>query len=264
MNNLTGRSQHSPRHCPVLADAIASQLVRNGKYEAVDHKSSNYRPISLLSSFSKLLEKLMYKRLYNFLKCYKILNAEQFGFRLGHATSHATTLVISNIADAFEKKLLTIGVFLDLSKAFDTIDHDILLYKLNYYGIRGTACEWFKSYLSGRTQQVQFNNCLSSTIKPITSSVPQGLILVLFYMYLYFMLTILKTAWISAQMYRLLMILTSLLLVKIYNQSIQKLILNLKNIDEWIVATDDAPSCEVPSRRRTIKPPAWQKDYYMF
>ena len=160
--------------------------------------------------------------------------------------------------------MLTIGVFLDLSKAFDTIDHDILLYKLNYYGIRGTAFEWFKSYLSGRTQQVQFNNCLSSTIKPITSSVPQGLILVLFYMYLYFMLTILETAWISAQMYRLLMILTSLLLVKIYNQSIQKLILNLKNIDEWIVATDDAPSCEVPSRRRTIKPPAWQKDYYMF
>ena len=64
----------------------------------------------------------MYKRLYNFLKCYNILNAEQFEFRLGHATSHATTLVISNIADAFEKKLLTIGVFLDLSKAFDTID----------------------------------------------------------------------------------------------------------------------------------------------
>ena len=67
---------------------------------------------------------------------------------------------------------------MDLSKAFDTIDHDILLYKLiYYYGIRGTAFVWFKSYLSGRTQQVQFNNCLSSTIKPITSSVPQGSIL---------------------------------------------------------------------------------------
>ena len=68
------------------------------------------------------------------------------------STSHATTLVISNIADAFEKKLLTIGVFLDLFKAFDTIDHDILLYELNYYEIRGIAFEWFKSYLSGRTQ----------------------------------------------------------------------------------------------------------------
>ena len=83
---------------------------------------SNYRPISLLSSFSKLLEKIMYKRLYNFLKCYNILNAKQCGFRPGHATSHATTQVISNIVDTFEKKLLTIGVFLDLSKAFDTID----------------------------------------------------------------------------------------------------------------------------------------------
>ena len=72
----------------------------------------------------------MYKRLYDLLKCYNILNAKQFGFRPGHATSHATRLVISNIADAFEKKLLTIGVFLDLSKAFDTIDQWFLTWAL--------------------------------------------------------------------------------------------------------------------------------------
>ena len=71
---------------------------------------TNYRPVSLLSSLSKLLEKIMYKRLYNFLKWYNIFNVEQFRFRPGHPTSHVTTLVISNIADAFEKKLLTIGV----------------------------------------------------------------------------------------------------------------------------------------------------------
>ena len=140
----------------------------------VSNNWSSRRRWLRLEAFKKTLR----HRLHNittFLKCYNILNAEQFGFRPGHATSHATTLVISNIADAFEKKLLTIGVFLDLSTAFDTIDHDILLYKLIYYGIRGTAFEWFKSYLSGRTQQVQFNNCLSSTIKPITSSVPSRL-----------------------------------------------------------------------------------------
>ena len=149
-------------------------------------------------------------------------------FAQEHATSHGTTLIISNIADAFEKKLLTIGVFLSLSKAFDTIDHDILLYKLNYYyGIRGTAFEWFKSYLSGRTQQVQFNNCLSSTIKPITSSVPQGSILgpLLFILYVNDSRNCLG---FSTNVSFADAILTSLLLVKIYNQSIQKLILNLK------------------------------------
>ena len=73
---------------------------------------------------------------------YNIFNAEQFGFCPGHVTSHVTTLVVSNIADAFEKKLLTIGVFLDLSKAFDTIGHDILLYELIYYRIQETAFEW--------------------------------------------------------------------------------------------------------------------------
>ena len=150
----------------------------------------NYRPISLLSSFSKLPEKIMHKILYNFLKCYNILNAEQFGFRPGHATSHAITLVISNIADAFEKKLLTIGVFLDLSKAFDTIDHDILFYKLTYYGIRGTTFKWFKSYLSGRTQQVQFNNCLSSNQSLARYLKSQFWV----FFYSYFMLTILETA----------------------------------------------------------------------
>ena len=120
------------------------------------------------------------------------------------------------------KKLLTIGVFLDLSKAFDTI----LLYKLNYYGIRGTAFEWFKSYLSGRTQQVQFNNCLSSTIKPITSSVPQGSILgpLLFILYVNDFRNCLDFGTNVSFADDTNIIIT----VKIYNQSIQKLILNLK------------------------------------
>ena len=176
----------------------------------------------------------MYKRLYNFLKCYNILNAEQFEFRPGHATSHATTLVISNIADAFEKKLLTIAVFLDLSKAFDTIDHDILLYKLNYYGIRGTAVESFKSYLSGRTQQVQFNNCLSSTIKPITSSVPQGSILgpLLFILYVNDFRNCLDFSTNVSFADDTNIFITGKNIQSVYS----KTNLELKNIDEWMTA----------------------------
>ena len=115
---------------------------------------------------------------------------------------------------------------MDLSKAFDTIDHDILLYKLNYYGIRGIAFEWFKSYLSGRTQQVQFNNCLSSTIKPITSSVPQGSILgpLLFILYVNDFRNCLDFSTNVSFADDTNIFITD----KMYNQSIRKLILNLK------------------------------------
>ena len=176
----------------------------------------------------------MYKRLYNFLKCYNILNAEQFRFRPGHATSLSTTLVISNIADAFEKKLLTIGVFLDLSKAFGTIGHDILLYKLNYYGIRGTAFEWFNSYPSGRMQQVQFNNCLSSTIKPITRSVPQGSILgpLLFILYVNDFRNCLDFSTNVSFADDSNIFITGKNIQSVYS----KTNLELKNIDEWMTA----------------------------
>ena len=134
---------------------------------------ANYRPISLLSCISKILEKLVYTRLYSFLKKFNIISNSQFGFRKGHSTSHLTSLLTDQLASSFNNKMPSLGVFLDLSKAFDTINHEILLKKLSYYGIRGTVHNWFKSYLTGRTQQVKFN-ATTSNIKPITSSVPQG------------------------------------------------------------------------------------------
>ena len=109
---------------------------------------SNYRPISLLSVFNKLLEKLMCKRLVSFLEQNKTFFNNQFGFRAGHSTGHAILSIIDKIQRAIDNKEFSCGVFLDFSKAFDTINHDILLKKLEYYGIRGIAKTWFSSYLT--------------------------------------------------------------------------------------------------------------------
>ena len=137
---------------------------------------NNYRPISLLPAQSKILEKIMHRRLYSFLTNNNIYRKLQFGFRKKHSTNHAATAFIEYIRNAFESKEFAISVFIDLSKAFDTIDHAILLDKLYNYGIRGTAHNWFHSYLHNQTQQVECGGVLPST-KSILSGVPQGSIL---------------------------------------------------------------------------------------
>ena len=138
---------------------------------------NNYRPISLLSSFSKILEKIVYKRLYSFFDRFNLFSNSQFGFRRIHSTSHANCLLVDKVAAAFEKKLCTFRIFIDLSKAFDTINHKILLHELHHYDIRGTALNWFLSYLTGRNQQVCHNSAASSNINTINLLVPQALIL---------------------------------------------------------------------------------------
>ena len=109
---------------------------------------NNYRPISLLPTFAKLIEKLVHKRLYNFLSSQSLFYPSQYGFRPQHSTNHAVHEFIDNTIQSVENKKHTLSVFLDLSKAFDTIDHTILINKLNWYGVRGRALGWFKSYLS--------------------------------------------------------------------------------------------------------------------
>ena len=118
----------------------------------------------------------MHKRLYNFLGHNNILYQSQYGFREKHSTTEAILEFISDTVESMENKKSTIGVFLDLSKAFDTINHNILLQKLDYYGIRGIAKTWFKDYLSNRKQYVNYENHNSQQMNLICG-VPQGSIL---------------------------------------------------------------------------------------
>jgi len=137
---------------------------------------SNYRPISVLPIFSKILEKIMCKRLFSYLEQNNLLTDKQYGFRENHATYMAIIDLVDKISEELDKKKFTLGIFIDLSKAFDTINHEILLGKLQQYGIRGTAQNWFKSYLSNRYQYVQLDDHISNKLL-INCGVPQGSIL---------------------------------------------------------------------------------------
>ena len=137
---------------------------------------SNYRPISLLPSLSKLLEKIVHKRLYFFLEINKILIDNQFGFRQKHSTIDAVTKFVTETCTSLDNNESTLAVYLDLSKAFDTIDHTILLNKLEFYGIRGQALDWFSSYLYQRKQFVHYMGN-DSHVETIKCGVPQGSVL---------------------------------------------------------------------------------------
>ena len=118
----------------------------------------------------------MYNRLSRFLNNHNILSDNQYGFRKHHSTAYALACLYDKISSAIENKECTVGIIIDLSKAFDTVDHNILISKLEHYGVRGTALRWFKSYLSNRQQYVEFNGISSESCK-IKCGVPQGSIL---------------------------------------------------------------------------------------
>lgn len=146
-------------------------------YKAGDRNVfSNYRPISILPVFSKALEKIIYIRLFSFLTKHDSIVREQFGFRAGRSTElallHAKEKIINNI----ENKLLTLAVFLDYSKAFDLINHKILLSKLQVYGVRGLPLKLIASYLHNRSRRVVLGKNTSEPLN-IPSGVPQGSIL---------------------------------------------------------------------------------------
>lgn len=137
---------------------------------------SNYRPISLLSSLSKIVEKLVKKRMISFLDFNHVLSTHQFGFRESRSTNDAIFQFLEGLYSGLNGGGVTAAAFCDLSKAFDCVDHQILLRKLHHYGFRGVALSWFQSYLSGRCQRV----CVGSTLSDILENycgVPQGSVL---------------------------------------------------------------------------------------
>ena len=137
---------------------------------------SNYRPVSILPIFSKILERLVYNRILSHINSHNLLYCNQFGFRNEHSPNLAMICLVDNILNALEKGEYVLGLFLDFSKAFDTVKQQILLKKMEYYGVRGIAYAWIKSYLSNRKQYVEYNSCKSSC-KGLSFGVPQGSIL---------------------------------------------------------------------------------------
>ena len=127
---------------------IANVIPIHKKGDKLD--CNNYRPISPLSNISKIFEKSMHIRLVNFLRKNMLLFCHQFGFRSGYTVNHALTSLTELIRKALDEDKFSCEVFIDLQKAFDTVNHNILLSKLYPYGVKGTPHQWFKSYLNGR------------------------------------------------------------------------------------------------------------------
>jgi len=175
-------SNHLSRFFNVFMESgIFPKILKVGKITPVFKKGDcqtfdNYRPISLLPILGKILEKILYLRLYDFLISQKVIYDKQFGFRSGHSTSHAINFSINRIIENLEKKNHVIGIFIDLSKAFDTIDHEKLLIKLEHYGVRGHCFDILHSYLCNRTQFTDFNG-VHSNHNAIKYGVPQGSVL---------------------------------------------------------------------------------------
>ena len=137
---------------------------------------NNYRPTSLLSNVGKIIEKLMHQKLNQFLEYNECFYPHQYGFRLNISTNNALMFIIEKIQTRLDDNEFAAGVFVDMKKAFDTVDHEILIGKLEHYGVRGTAKDWFCSHLANRKQFVSINNH-NSVIQTILTGVPEGSVL---------------------------------------------------------------------------------------
>lgn len=175
----------------LLKKSIVKPLFKKDDKSKID----NYRPITLIPIFSKILEKIIYNRFIKFLDKNNVITEEQHGFRKNRSTSLATFKLMKNVINCIDEKVPVTVLFLDMSKAFDFVSHELLILKLSKYGIRGPAIEWIKSYLYNREQCVQIKSYCPKTNSVIerTSSyahnnfgVPQGSILgpLLFLLYI--------------------------------------------------------------------------------
>ena len=144
--------------------------------KGVKYDPNNYRPISLLSLFDKILEKILCMRLVSFLEHNKKLYCYQYGFRKAYSTVLGLIEITDYIKRLLDERNYVISIFIDFKKAFDTVDHEILLYKLECYGIRGLANDFFRSYLTNRRQYTVING-VNSELRTVSCGVPQGSVL---------------------------------------------------------------------------------------
>ena len=196
-SNCEGPDQISPKFFKLCAEPISEILSRivnkcfalgyfpkNMKKSKViplfkggnREELGNWRPISITCCTSKLIEKLVKKRLISFLSKHKILSDYQFGYRTKHSTTHAILNISDSILRNLDEKKHTASIFLDLSKGFDCVNHQILLKKIYHYGIRGVAYDFFKSYLTDRLQKTFVNGVMSEWLV-VVCGVPQGSVL---------------------------------------------------------------------------------------
>ena len=157
---------------PLKLSRLSLVIHKNGSIQDMN----NYCPISLLSIFDKIMEKIMHERLYKFLELNNILYSKQFGFRKNNSTIDALIKITDKIRESVDKGKYGCGIFIDLCKAFDTVNHNILLLKMEHYGVRGPSLQWFRSYLSERKQYVYINGECSE-LKQISCGVSQGTVL---------------------------------------------------------------------------------------
>ena len=137
---------------------------------------SNYRPISLLPTMSKIIERMIHSQLYAYFNENNLITEQQYGFRPRHSTELAALKLTDTIMYELDRSLIPFAIFLDLSKAFDTLKYKILLYKLKYYGLGNVAYNLIENYLTNRQQQVKLGNT-NSKLLPMCIEVPQGSIL---------------------------------------------------------------------------------------
>lgn len=165
----------------VLLNGVFPDKLKVAKVTPVFKKGSNkllsnYRPISVLPAISKVIEKIMHKQIHEYFTISKFYYTSQYGFRSLHSTELAAAELTDRLYTTMDQNQVPLNIYLDLSKAFDTLDHDILLQKLQYYGLTDSALHLLQSYLTNRKQYVVFKE-VKSEIKLVTTGVPQGSVL---------------------------------------------------------------------------------------